>query len=406
MSTEIAVESLLRSDRTARNSIWRTRIIAFLWQWLVLSLTIEIVLIPTLLLTYRISRFGFNLFDNLTEILSILGIYGLTPAVLLPLIWIVVALLSKIIPDLSQRLLPASRPSTQSLEKVEVLIKQRSTLNAKQLPVLDRLTVMNEIDERVNRLRSRTAFILSAIAFALIAAAIVVLFAGRLTSIDAEAVSNVDRGKTELSDATRNLTRLYKHEALFHQLDSLNKQLESVTLEPNKRIDLEKQIVEKKKEVDSFGSAYGFRDTASIPVDANSASSMISMQSAEVASLRTLVDEALKKELLADHGYGDWRYIVATAITRVGVVLIIVFLVQILMGLYRYNTKLIAYYNSRRDLLTLWDGKQSALVSLDRTLSLPPIDFGKEPKHPLEDIMRAVGGKLSNEASPRASQKR
>lgn len=273
-------------------------------------------------------------------------------------------------------------------------MRLRANLNPKEHAALDRLTVMREIDERVDRLRSRTAVILAAIALALVAAAFVVLFAGRLTSIDAEAVSNVDRGKTELSEAVRNLTRLYKYQTLFQQLDILSKQSEATP----SNSDLEKRLAEKKKDIDSLGGTFGFRDIGSIPVDYNSASSMIAMQATEVASLRTLVDDALKKELLADHGYGDWRYIVATAITRVGVVLIIVFLVQILMGLYRYNTKLIAYYSSRRDLLTLWDGEQKALASLDQVLAPPQIDFGKEPKHPLEDVIRAVGGRLNHEA--------
>jgi hypothetical protein len=122
-----------------------------------------------------------------------------------------------------------------------------------------------------------------------------------------------------------------------------------------------------------------------------------------------LIDQAWKKDLESEHGYSDWRYIVATAITRVGVVLIIVFLVQILMGLYRYNTRLMTYYNSRRDLIALWEGKAEGLKVLDHVLSPPNIDFGKDPKHPLEDIIRAVAatvagrGKAKQETKPTQS---
>jgi hypothetical protein len=69
----------------------------------------------------------------------------------------------------------------------------------------------------------------------------------------------------------------------------------------------------------------------------------------------------------------DW----ATAITRVGVVLIIVFLVQILMGLYRYNTRLVTYYNSRRDLIALWEGKTEGLKVLEQLFTAPNINWAK-----------------------------
>ena len=72
---------------------------------------------------------------------------------------------------------------------------------------------------------------------------------------------------------------------------------------------------------------------------------------------QTLLHEAWEKELLSQRGYSDSRYIIATAITRIGVVLVIIFLAQVLIGLYRYNTRLITFYNSRRDLLQVWDGK-------------------------------------------------
>jgi hypothetical protein len=33
----------------------------------------------------------------------------------------------------------------------------------------------------------------------------------------------------------------------------------------------------------------------------------------------------------------------------------------------------------------------SDLAKLNATLGPPPVDFGKEPKHPLEDVMKAIG---------------
>ena len=120
------------------------------------------------------------------------------------------------------------------------------------------------------------------------------------------------------------------------------------------------------------------------------ASTLVELEKREIDRLAELLNSAWKKELGTDKGNSDWKYITATAITRVGVVLIIIYLVQILMNFYRYNTRLVTYYNSRRDLLTLWDGKQRNMTSLEAALSPARIDFGKEPKHPFEDLIKAV----------------
>jgi hypothetical protein len=61
--------------------------------------------------------------------------------------------------------------------------------------------------------------------------------------------------------------------------------------------------------------------------------------------------------------------------------------------------RLATYYNSRRDLLTVWDGNLTSLKQLDNILSSPKVDFGKEPKHPLEDVIKAAGSKLSSAVS-------
>jgi hypothetical protein len=365
----------------------------FLWQWLVLTIANYIVNIAYVAsLYYRSVLVNFAVtWDSWFQIpiltLFILGIG-----------WSLAAGIGLVFPDFRARLFlpPASPNNNSNSVHVDDIIKQRSQMDAKDIPILDRLTVMQEIDERVGRLRNRTSMILAAIGVALVAAAFVVLFAGRLTSIDAEAVSNVDRAKSELAEATQALTRLYRLQLYNQELDDLKKEMRD---RPTN--DLAKQIVEKQREYNiNFGTSS--RDPGAAPSDLKSATSMVETQQKEVENLRALLDDVRKKDLLSDRGYSDWRYIVATAITRVGVVLIIVFLVQILMGLYRYNTRLVAYYSSRRDLLTLWEGDHKTLKSLDAVLAPPRVDFGKEPKHPLEDIIKAVGSKLNSSAATKA----
>jgi hypothetical protein len=80
---------------------------------------------------------------------------------------------------------------------------------------------------------------------------------------------------------------------------------------------------------------------------------------------------------------------ISIIVSRVGAVLILLFLVQILVSLYRYNVRLVSYYRGRAYALQLMKGgveeKFQALVT---ALSHPEIDFGKLPKTPAEQLER------------------
>jgi hypothetical protein len=284
-----------------------------------------------------------------------------------------------------RRLQPQPPPS---LERAEALLVQRRALKPDEILFSNRSDVIREIDERVDSLRERANLILAIIGGSLLAAAIIVIFAGRLTSIDASAVSMTDKLGSELAVEKKDLAVLYRIQSNYDRLDELNRKL-SLTPEEDK---------ERKALVGDLPSGSRFIGNEALPSSSSSAATMIAKQEGQIEKTTQLFDDAWKKEVNADHGYSDWRYVVATAITRIGVVLIIVFLVQILMGLYRYNTRLITYYNSRRDLLVLWEGKAEGLKTLDNFLASPKIDFGKEPKHPLEDIIRAAGGVFQKSA--------
>jgi hypothetical protein len=205
-------------------------------------------------------------------------------------------------------------------------------------------------------------------ALSLVAAASVVLFAGRLTSLDAFAVSNVDKLKSEIIETKRRLTKLYTQSNLYTQIASARSGGDT-------------------KEIERLERSLAFVRDDTAPPDLTSIRAMIESEVDQLSKQNELLLQAWNKELSSEHGYNDWRYITATA-TRVGVVLIIVYLVQIMMGLYGYNTRLIAYYNSRRDLLALWDGSIKSLKPLDEIMATYRVDFGKEPKHPLEICLK------------------
>jgi uncharacterized membrane protein YcjF (UPF0283 family) len=80
-------------------------------------------------------------------------------------------------------------------------------------------------------------------------------------------------------------------------------------------------------------------------------------------------------------------FVISTAVSRVGAVLILLFLVQIFVSGFRYLMRLAAFYNARADALELLgkiDEKEYRALSL--ALSPDSLDFGELPKTPTEQV--------------------
>jgi len=378
MTSATLVDSLRQSlsDR-APNVI---KALAKLW------VTLALVMVPFLVVVEFINRSPFELPpQTLLQALQILALSGLRVilgcAIEVILLWGVVALFNGLKPGFAQSIWPFRVPTDGSKTLELATILEHASSNADELLLIEKHSVVAKLDERIANLRVATRTILGAIGMALLAGALVVLFAGSLISLDASAVSNVDRLKIELEDSRRRLGELYRFQNLYDQINRKD------TTDRDRKEAL--ALLER-----SLSSPTSRRGDGDPPISADATQTMIKTQLTQMEILNGFWAKAWDKELAAERGYNDWHYIGATAITRVGVVLIIVYLVQILLSLYRYNTRLASYYNSRRDLLTLWDGKQRGLKSLDEILTSARIDFGREPKHPLEDVIRVIGSKL------------
>jgi hypothetical protein len=68
--------------------------------------------------------------------------------------------------------------------------------------------IASNLNERIYRLRFRSAAILAFIAVSLIAAAIIIIIAGNLTGLDVNAVSNVDKLQSVINEASFRLVNL------------------------------------------------------------------------------------------------------------------------------------------------------------------------------------------------------
>ncbi len=82
-------------------------------------------------------------------------------------------------------------------------------------------------------------------------------------------------------------------------------------------------------------------------------------------------------------------FIVSTLSTKVGSVLMLLFLVQILVSLYRYSMRLAAFYDSRADFLQVLDSEQKlTAATLADLLSSDKLEFSKTPSSPTEHAIQ------------------
>ena len=80
--------------------------------------------------------------------------------------------------------------------------------------------------------------------------------------------------------------------------------------------------------------------------------------------------------------------LIASAVTRFGVIVVLMFLAQALINLYRYALRLSAFYRSRAVMMALTDGDAEKLEAVAKTLSADHVSLGREPRSPIEEAKR------------------
>jgi hypothetical protein len=258
-------------------------------------------------------------------------------------------------------------------------ISHRDKLSDTNKSHYDKLLVMKSLERRCNQINSRNTIILSMIGVILTTAALIFIFAGRLTSLDIAAVNVLEKAKSEFREA----------------------QSRGAALSEAKRQISSGDQVEKNKRKDIFGGSsrdefsYSNSGDNYIPVERDGLEQAIKQNNEHQERLISSINEIILKQIESENRGIDIKYLVATAITRIGVVLILVFLVQILLNLYRYNTRILSYYNSYRDIIGLWHNKDSKLEDIYKKFGAPNVNFDKEPQHPTREIIGAIDKHLS-----------
>ena len=115
-------------------------------------------------------------------------------------------------------------------------------------------------------------------------------------------------------------------------------------------------------------------------------------------SIVLMADNLRKAEALNEHSNPNrssrndlWQFI-SVSVTRIGALLLILFLVQIFIGLYRYNTKLSTFFAARaRALRLIVNAKDVGQVEAVSKLMTPDeIDFSKPAPTPIDQVAKLL----------------
>jgi hypothetical protein len=230
--------------------------------------------------------------------------------------------------------------------------------------------------ERATRLRRYAAVILSAIVVVLGAGISIFASAGILASKEASVIVDEQRRdslaktKRDKADIERRINEAQAELQKFERLDETSAPSATTATTrqpPNPVIPVLKQRI---TALESRIASYQYRKNDLEAYDA------------ELTARLQGTDKSIPPD-------AQLVRVVSTLSTRVGAIILLVFLVQILVPLYRYNLRLSSYYEARADALHLiiWSTSTldaGRLEQLVRILSPDLVHFGAAPTSPIE----------------------
>jgi len=220
---------------------------------------------------------------------------------------------------------------------------------------------ITSLNKRIAALNLRATTIYWTMIIALVTGVILIIFAGYLSSFDTTVSNLSSKIDSDRQDAIQTLGRFFQQSR-----QSPSNAITALTVNPPSALD---------------NNSYDYAFKRVQAIDQNYTSLVGAM-------IHDISDRADNKPV--------WNW--PSTILRVGVIGLLVFLTQILISLFRYNSRLIAFYGSRRDALILATNP-SELEALAKLFFPANLDFGKEPRHTFQEI-----GELISKSSRRLTK--
>jgi hypothetical protein len=237
----------------------------------------------------------------------------------------------------------------------------------------ERQVVIRQLVQRAMQLQKRSGIILIGIVFMLVCAAIFIVFAGQITSLDVSGVKLVSLALSDVRAAEDDLQQI--NTEIRARTENLRRAKEQAA-----KIETAAEPAVKATFDDSSDEflKLKFEAKKTALLDAN-------------ATLLKVRQKQYEDDRPKDQTSGQ-TLLIQTSVTRFGVVIIMVFLVQILVNLYRYNMRLSAFYFGRSDALVLLNkgSDDLNLGTLVELISPDKLDFGKAPRTPAQEAAELI----------------
>ena len=221
-----------------------------------------------------------------------------------------------------------------------------------------------ELHRRSNFLTNQATNVLVIIIAVLFVTAVFVVFAGQISGFGAKPINHLSNMIAERNEFGNHIFRLRR------QLEDIERDIDKTKIKPTgpeRKVDLEE--LERKQ--------------------SNTSIQIVDLVTQE-KNLDKTIQELRGALIVRESGSNTNQFqsdlniisqlLLAAGITRFGVVIIAIYLVQILSNLYRYNIQTAAHYRAVADFIILANPKDyEKIKALDGAL-LPDISFGKTPK--------------------------
>ena len=291
------------------------------------------------------------------------------PAILLPTVFLI-ALTWFARPDAGASG-PAEPPQPGDVERFEESLAPH--LSARTAALASQMVAEAE------RLRRLSVLALSGVATLIVFAVLIVLFAGWITSLDLTGADPLIK-----ADAFVRQTQ-ERYDAALSRQRRLTRALE----QPERLSEL------------SFGTFIPADDLAAREEAARNELQTLETLAPELEAFakdaRELAQRVRTRDIEGGPAEGEARgggaaqstdALIASAVTRFGVIFVLMFLAQALINLNRYALRLAAFHRSRAYMLALSDGDIDVMERTSRTLSADHVNLGREPRAPLDEAKR------------------
>ena len=251
-----------------------------------------------------------------------------------------------------------------------------------------RYELAKDLRTRAANMRRFSLIALAGIGALLVVAVNVILFAGFIANLGV-GQTGAERIQALLDSETLALTRVeadiaYNSEAVAKFVPDRQRQEERTTRKKLNDEDLLAVAEDAKRSVE-------YRQ---LLVEA---SHLVRLRDADSFAIETILAERteyLKEAIDSDFGTADqannFNLLIASGITRFGILFIMLFIAQILVNLYRYTMRMSAYYLSQADALLLAEDGGESLLRVVPVFSPQDVDFGKAPATPAQSLEKTI----------------